>query len=583
MKRFFIVGYVLCCLLVICSVQGFASPWSAISEDFKTTLKEASLGISQEQLFSFGKIRTLSCRTGFKRANALLTGINISLNKGWILKNYQVDVQTPSLIEAIPLIPLKPAVSVDDSWTADYTGDVVIPVVLNIPPQMNAFDFNWIATLTVCSKNGTCQVKSVADSLHLTPDKGYPTGWCGRLQTELQTVALPAERMNVSARSYLRADNTLRVQLSFPEKISYALIQPLAIQKATITQMRLSGHQVAFTVIPVDNNILKEGGKIPVLAKTNKSSYLIEIPIEAHPLPLLPTPLPIGVALLSGFLVFLMSPFWSFWLFPHQLNSGAYKSSIKLYQRSAVVSLFLLGILWLSGLFPSELIRYPIASWVLLPLLFFLLYRPVPSVWGAVVLFVILPKPFWDVLSEITWSSRLILIIYWGACLMIPLQLFYEKASSILNFFKQIRKESNLAYAIIIRLPYLMLSGWLLLGLIGYYFLPTDRSNQSSNQLTLIQINEPVCLRCSFDTLFVLNDDVLKELLKKKNVSVLRLDSRSQQAQQLIQHAETNQLPLYVLVYADGREVVLPQPMTLKNLLWFIDRLPSQTVTADAT
>lgn len=572
MKRFFILCYALFALFLGQPTTWAASPWHDIANDFKASLNSASRGATMEQAFPFGTVRTLSCRTGFQQTGSVLAGVNISLKSGWKLRRYHLETDTPSTVQTIPLIPLK----TNAPWDSDYTGDMIIPIVLAIPPDTPTFSLKNTLSLTVCSPDGAYETQKVIDTLPLFSNESYPTAWCGRLQTDLQTAALPADRMNVTAYGFLRPDNTIRTRLSFPDKVSYLTLQPAGKIPFDVTETRLNGRQATLTILPRTDTPVQPGQTVSAFVKTNGSSYAVAIPVETDPLPRLPDPLPIGTALLSGLLIFMLSPVWALWLSPPNETPEQYRSTLRLYQVAVIAALGVILLLWLLGFFPAALIRQPLFPWLLIPALLTLLFYPTPKPIILFLLMIALPKPFWDSFINITPAARIGLTLYWAFCLLLPLWIWSAQAPAILAFFKQLRHEKSPAYPTLVRLPYWLLIAWIGTGLIATIHMPMDNHPPAPGQTTLIQVTEPVCPNCVADTVFILKDTVFQDIAAKHSIQVRQWDSRSPAARSLMARAETDRLPLYVLVLPDNREIYLPQPLTLNRLHSFLEHLLGQ-------
>ena len=531
--------------------------WEKIRTSFNESMNSKG-GTSESIETEFGNLRLISCRTGIKSLSGLTAGVEVALKPGWILKT--IDLNPTAENAKADILPVfQENRTPSQGWTTDYQKSTIFPIWL--------YDLkNQDVPLTVFGKFEACSLNTykcihVAQFLNLMLPAGeaYPTLSCGAIQYALKNAAFDITKTKVQAENQLLPNGDLKIRLIFPKDVQQIDLQSLNIPLDLIFK-KTDG--VVFTGILHPQNTITVGDEIPLNIRSNNGCFKWNLVVTDKELPPVRMPLPFGFGFWSGILFFFLSPLWVAWMMPNKIenNPALFRKKIRAFQLIISLGIFGLGLCWISGLNPFTWIQNQIMAWLVLGMLLVLLVKPLPmQLWVIGILVFIFPRPFGEILNKVAFSTKIYLLIWWTICAYIPFNIWLLAPKSILSFFKDTQSQNIPAYKIIVRLPYMILIGWLGLSLTGFYHFKIDPIYQPGKTKgpAIVQVVNPVCLTCVKDRAFFLSHF--------KN-HLYRIASDSEWAKEKRKLYQITEDTFYIYIKRNGQEVVFPQNLTRSKL-----------------
>ena len=169
-------------------------------------------------------------------------------------------------------------------------------------------------------------------------------------------------------------------------------------------------------------------------------------------------------------------------------------------------------------------------------------------------LIILIPRPFFGWFEGISDPAKIGLILWWTLWCLIPFNLWILIPKGILTYIRSVQAEKNIAYEIVVRIPYLFLSLWLIFGLITYALIERDPIvTQSVPGPALIRVTEPICLSCRAERLR------LNSHPNMRRIPIYRADSKSNFSIKKRIENQYNKNNFSILVSPDGQEVIRPK------------------------
>ena len=550
----------LCILMLIFSFVSGASAkseWEKIRASFNEAMGKDG-GTSAFVETEFGEIRLISCRTGIKNLSGLAAGVDVALKPGWIIRKINIE-PSEEYAKANVLPVFKEDSGVNQSWTENYQQSTIFPIWLY---EMNNQDIplTILTEIEACStETRKCLQTQQFLNLPLSAGEAYPTLTCGAITHALKNAAVDITRTNVKAENQLLPNGDLKVRLIFPKDVQTIDIQSLdVLMKSTFKKI----DQFVYTGIFHPEYLLKNGDKIPLNIRSSNGCYTWDLIVSGGELDPVSMPLPFGFGFWSGILFFFLSPLWCAWMMPNKITDDEriFRKKIRLLQLYSVIGIWGLGGLWMIGLYPFGWIQNPFFAGTILIGLAALIIKPVPKrLWVIGGLVFILPKPFGGILSDVGLSTKVYLLIWWTICAYIPFNIWLLMPKVILKFFEDVQKQDIPAYGTIVRLPYIILLGWLGVSLIGYHHYKVDPIFQpdETKGAAIVQVLNPVCLTCVKDRMFFLSH--FKDHL-------YRINADSEWAQEKKKLYQVTSDTFYIYIKPNGQEILLPQNLSRNKL-----------------
>lgn len=538
-----------------------------IADDFKATLTDTDAGASTEQTFGFGRVRLLACPGGLRDTRTVATGLLFTLTNGWTLQHptIQAFADTAHVTRLTPLrhTPGEP-------WGNNYRDTAFFPILFTFPtPPTHDTPLAVIATVTACSRIGVCQKETILQTLTLPAVHNRPTPWCGFIQNALSTSAVPADTQNVIGQAARLNDTQWQAVISFPDTVRSIHAQTMdgtPESAATVT-----GREARLT-FPVSDLPVTPGDTIPLYLKTPDLFYQINLPVTDQPLPRPTKPFPWFTALFGGLCLFLFSPLWPVWLTNTGRTTATVRQNISASIRHLTPWVLIAAAATTSGTM-QIFCALPGANIAILLLLAFFLFRPRPSIFITAAGLLILPKPFWQGAADYTHPTVLLIWFFWLCGAMLPFWLKSRASHKALSRFHAMTTATPTTYAILLRVPYIALTLWLITTLLlGTINKPTLFSTDTPvTHPTLVTITQSHCWSCAWDQAVTLNTSTARRLLKQHNIQMATADINSSAAQTLTHDLPAGTAPAYVLLLPDGRRFIWPQSLTLRRLQRFLD------------
>ncbi|MBR6411838.1 MAG: hypothetical protein IKS41_01595 [Alphaproteobacteria bacterium] len=515
-------------------------------------------GKSETVETDFGYIRLVSCRTGVKDLSGLTVGVDVGLNRGWILNKINIEpVAENAKADVLPIFQENRAVN--QSWTTDYNASTIFPIWLHNMKNKDVF-LTVLGEFEACSEETyKCTKVKQFLNLPLPANESYPTLSCGAIQYALKNAATNIRKTKIKAKNQLLENGDLKIRIVFPKDVKQVDIQSLEVPLKPVFQKT---DRFVFTGIFRPETPLKIWDKILLNIRSTNGCFTWNLIVSNKKMPKIPMPLPFGFGFWSGIFFFFLSPLWCAWMMPNKITDkvAAFRKRTRYIQLTSFCAILGFGLCWIMGLNPFLWIENQVVAWGIIIGLIILLIKPVPKkLWVMGTLIFILPKPFGGFLNEATISTKIYLILWWMFCTYIPFNIWLLAPKKILEFFKDVQGQNIPAYGIIVRLPYLILLGWLGISLAGYYHYNTDPTFEPGQTKgpAIVRVVKPVCLSCIKDRAFFLSR--FKDWLYQVNPN-----SDWAKARKELYQVKDNSF--YIYIKEDGGEILIPQDLTRSKL-----------------
>jgi hypothetical protein len=555
-------------LFLITSIHSIqASPLNRIIDDFKYAISDTSSGTSEAQSFPFGEVRLLSCASGIRDTNTLIAGLQFSLKEGWKLRHPSIQAFAGNADTTL-LTPLKQ--THNDIWTDNYSGTVFFPIVLSFPnPPHDSTNLSVIATALACSEIGLCRRETIVQSLPLPIEHNHTTAYCSYIQNNLHSTAIPTNIKGITGTATRLSDTEWHATISFPKAPKNILVQ--TIKGTSEISSTLLGREARF-IFPIEEDFPKLGDTITLFLKTPAYFYRLDLPVSDAPVTQPQKTFPWFSALLGGFLLFLLSPLWPLWL--TNTSKTVAQSRQKTWEQimKLTPAIIVTIITTTTGLL-DFCQSFQIFNILTLIGLFFFLIRPTPSFALAVMGLILLPKPFWQ--DAVFYNTPAVAFV-WILGTIGALLPFWFKARSgfkMLTFFHIVTTSTALVYAVLKRLPFIILG--LYLSLILFLNIqnqpPLFTQDAPTTQPTLVSITKPICWSCAWDRNIILKTGTIQGILSNNNIRLTSLPYDSPIVVQIAPDLPQRTAPAYVLLLPNGRRFVLPESLTIHKLYRFLE------------
>ena len=362
-------------------------------------------GVGQWQKLPFGQVRLLSCTTGRQNRNMIVGGLQVELNKDWVLKRPNLVPLSP---EGVINYPIRP----NPVKTQKYTGTFLIPIVYPHTPNQESLSFGVAGNLKACQKEN-CSDSPIFMKLSLDENESKYTSYCAYIMDELKNTPIPAFDMG---QGQWLDDHQALLSFKVP-RVNQAFLQNENGLDFQVLQTAFLDGEIQFKVSypqKWQSNTMKDWILI-----TNQGVFRVPIVLSSKPIPQTPKDKPWGMFVLSGLLLFICSPF--FILF----GTSFLKNKKQLRQqcvRAIIASSVLIPIFCFMPNINEMDILFP---WVWIVMGMTLIFTP-RFVWWTALLFIIWPKPILKEITEVFSLWYLIpWLVFWN---IIPFAILYKYA-----------------------------------------------------------------------------------------------------------------------------------------------------------
>lgn len=437
-------------------------------------------GYTPWQSFPGGKARFVSCSAGVPQNAVLLTGLQI-------IPQADVQVQKPILSTDFAAKETKILYPIQDPFatntSAFYTGDVLFfPIVFHLNDTQREIQIPLKATLPLLTPNGA-RTETLSFTLPLKPDTPLSTPICAALMDTLQRVPEPAGQ-HVSGTLTQSGENTLDLNLSFDFTPTRVFAQLDGSTVLTPIQIRLK-NKTAFLQFKTDTplspntpltfHIITDQGwfSLPLTGTTPPASTPISAP---------------SFSLISLLALLFFSPFW---VTVFYLPKRQFRRTMALLGIAAAGIFF--SFEWIMLQTTPAFLIYPGVLQCLLALfilIFFLKTARTGFVSWPILILLLTPFPF-----LISHFVQMISLPLKTQAFLLFLQTIAVCFPLIIGWIHPllIQRWAALKNTLFIRLPLLILCGWLVLLLV---IIPVNRhlplyQKPASTDYTLVVYTHP--------------------------------------------------------------------------------------------
>ena len=523
----------------------------------------------------FGKARLVSCHSGIKDSRSIFGAVQILSNRDWYF--YAPDVQITSSVAQKPIVSAPLNIDETGGLKRDYYyGAMFFPIILELTDSDKPYDLTADVKIKACHKS-LCDTFDTRLHLPLTNLERFPTGICPILMQVLQHTPLPPVD-GTKVQAVLNNEGLIQLFFEFANEPKVVLIHTDENLPFDQISKIIKGHKAGIVIKPLTP--LKEGDMIHLKAVTTQHSYDFFVPLKKGSFTPITYDFAWGSAIIGGFLLFFFTPFWALFI----KTAPRFKKNVK--QTGLEITLCVLSVAFLCALsyqagliVPMGLVQiYPAAAIFAGALLIWLTIRIKPSVLGAFLCLLVLPKPYLEGAFDTMPQGSVypfFITFYWGLCLALPFYLMYKKPNALFKIFKIFQstpRQTNM----FARLPLIILLGWLILGAFGNAYanrqipLYTPERLQSAldkDKVVFVSVENKVCLTCFLNKTVTLKTGYARPLYKAGRLVILRVQNGSDEAKELM--AKTNQatLPLNLLFGPGNKDgLLLPAYVSYADL-----------------
>ncbi|MBO7244638.1 MAG: hypothetical protein J6V53_05105 [Alphaproteobacteria bacterium] len=450
-------------------------------------------GLGDYQKTEFGRFRLISCSGGIPKDNILFLMVEALLQKDWKLEKPLIPYsQLDNVLEEKILYPVS---SLDEKWFSGYENKAYFSLIYHLKEGTQELAVNKKFPVKACLKD-LCKEEFLDLSLSIRNDSLYPTDVCTKMLRQFQLMIKKPKKEEVGAQLNILENNYLQLFVTFKKDVSFLNLQTQKLGNFEIVKKDFKDNQASL-LIKTDINLTSDA--IPLTLISSLGIFEIEVSPAQNPYVFLGENINWLDVFGAGILLFFLSPlFYLFLSLPDEKN--ALLEKVKKIQ-------ILFGILFLFVAFSFYL--YPnlinlmelrgVFVWIMLGILLWLVYYPKYTLQMGIIVFLLFPKPYLTNLILMfseeggIWLFGLFFILFILG--MLPFMLC--KRLPIL--FSELRKLKQ--YTVLIRLPQMILLGWLLIAFFGNNSysksLPDDiETLKKNNQVVYVSVEDDVCLSC---------------------------------------------------------------------------------------
>lgn len=523
----------------------------------------------------FGKVRLVSCYSGIQENRTVFAAVHVISHPDWYF--FKPDIQVTSKSAQTPIIsaPLN-VVQPGEKPKDTYYNTMFFPIILELDNQDEPYNLTALIKIKACDKNG-CDTFETPLELPLTNTERFPTGICPLLIQVLQQTPLPpVDGTTVQANQNEKGD----IQFFFefaqtPKVLSIHFDGDFLYEEISNNIKGQSASVVIKPITPVE-----QGEILPLQVITTQQSY--DLPVQINRGTFIPLTFPFawGAAFLGGFILFFFTPFFALFM----TFTPRTQKEVKQKGREVFFSIMAVALLFALSYQAKLIIPYPLVqSFPLLALfaalvLIYLLIFPKTSVLGAFLGLLILPKPYLDSVFNTMPSGSLypfFITLYWGVCLGFVFYLMYKKPAVMLKVFKIFKSTPKQTYKFI-RIPLVLLLGWLVIGSLGNAYVNKDipaytpellQKNLNEGKIVFVSVENPVCLQCVWNKAIALKTGFARPLYKDGRLVIMRLDESFEQAREFKFKNDKNTLPINMLYGPSNKNgLLLPDYLAYTEL-----------------
>lgn len=501
----------------------------------------------------FGRVRLISCRSAVTPNIPIWFGVQVELNKGWIIHKPNIDVKT-DVPKSFVAYPLQYPLPKGYTQTSFYAQTVIFPIMVH--PSMDRDSFQMDVTVDVTAEdliNNKIITESVPLSLLLFDNPVFDTGICPYLKKWIEISALPSDNF-VSASATLLENNDIQLFFEFNKKPDFVSVQIESDWSFVEKQNNIQGTFVSYRMTPT--RLVPEGEKIPVKVITDIGRFELYPVLSKGDKQLLPQSIPVGQLLLSGLLLVFTTPVWGFFLLhPKKSPPQLKKDSMK-----TIKVLFLTGVLWCIGLwfhFPDLIQIHPIMCFVFFGCYGLLCWKKHTSLKVVVLGILLLPKPYlYTVLASVDNNLSLFIVccVWWVWIIIWPFlwwRWYPQDFSKFYHFIFKCKKQASF----FVIFPFICMMVWIAGGYINTYLnktMPIYQENAknhiiNNHKSVLLFVERPVCFQCAWDKVVSLKTGYMRDFTKSGALHIMTVPATSETGKRMKYHFETEKLPMYIL------------------------------------
>lgn len=416
---------------------------------------EKGLGLFQKT--GFGKFRLISCYGSVSNKNQVFLMLEGVLDKGWQLQKPTIPYEkNPLILEEKILYPIN---SFKEKQTLFYENEVLIPLIYKVDENLGVFEIKKEISLTAC-KEQNCLTETVFLSLNLAKEnQELQTDLCPKMMHALQKVPVPPTKGEIKNAFFnVKDGQNAQFVVDFNDEISFLNIQMQIEEPWTIMHKEVDGKRA---LILIKTNDTQKLDNAEVNLSSSLGMFKVFPPLKMQPYILPNKEISYLNVFFSGVWLFCLSPlFLLFWQLPG--DKEKLLKRVKNIRLSVFALAFMLALLCL---FNVDIVRLfevrSIEAIFIFLCLMFLLIKPQISPLMAIPLFFIFPKPYLvETLYAVdvkSWQPFIVFFV-WALVALLP----FSYLKDVPAFFKQVKKVKQYPY--LIRLPQILLLGWLIMG-----------------------------------------------------------------------------------------------------------------------
>lgn len=502
-------------------------------------------GLGKKHTFDFGSAGLVSCMGNLNNQNTLITALYVQLNSGWHLKkpNIPHQVSTGEQQETV-LYPLR----LNRKHSQTYESSVLFPIIYQLTNPLKPFHIEKEIALTACKQNN-CITQTQLYQLTVDNGKGYQTDICPAILSEINKSTTPLPQ-NVEVFAH-GINNQLQIIVTYPHNIKDFELKidnefSFQIQKKVIHKNKV------ITLIQSDTNIEFTQ---PLMLKllTPDNWYETTILPDKKPFETIPPTFSWVDAVFSGFMLLFFSVFYLlFWSIRPQ-NHQELKQIIRIVKQLSVSVALIFGILLYANVPLGNIMLHPILLIIQVGILLYLLWRPFVQIKKAFVFLFLMPYPYlyeYFLTFPIHSIMAFVLSAWWGFCCILPFLLF-QKCPQFFQALEQAQKPLNK----LIRLPLIMLLGWMSLLLYLTLFPPQNNFSESAlkaalqdNKSVFVSVQKNPCITCTANQLSAKYFYPTESFVQNKNLLLMTVYQTKSTGKKLSQHYNvTNGISFNVL------------------------------------
>ncbi len=523
----------------------------------------------------FGKARLVSCYSGIAGNRAVFVAVQILSRPEWYF--YKPDVTVTSKTAQKPIVSAPLNIGRNDGEKRDfYYNEMFFPIILELDETSRPYNLTADIEIKACKKEG-CETFQTPLSLPLTNNERFPTGICPLMMQVLQQTPMPPID-GTTLQAVQNEKGHIQLFFEFADSPKVLNIQTDNDWTFKVLSKNIKGRSASVIIEP--SQIVRPGDMILLKAVTTQHSYDLPVRLKAGAFIPLAFPFAWGTAFLGGIFLFFFTPFFALFFTYAPRSKKAVRQTGKETTLSILAFTFLFALSYQAGLIKpvSPTQSYPLLASACALLLGWLLIRPKMGLLGAFLCLLLLPKPYLDNAFDTMPADSLypfFVPLFWGITVSLPFYLMYKKPELMFQVFKVFKsgaREINKA----VRLPVLLLLGWLVIGGIGNAYINNSiplytperlQAALKENKIVFVSVENPVCLQCAWNKGVALKTGFARPLYKAGRIVLLRVDAQSPEAAEFMAKNDKRTFPLNVL-YGPGNKsgLLLPDYLAYTEL-----------------